>query len=127
MGFLSGLFGKKKVAETRPLSQPAHLQVGDMITLDDSFALPADLRGQQLRVEAVNTYEYERRQQTEWVLKGHGNSSIFLSVDEDDESHLCFSTKINRNQVETLFDMDQFGVQRFPIDIGIVRDLHINE
>lgn len=108
MGFLKGLFSKKAPAP-RQLSHPNHLQLGDMITLDDSFALPEQLRGQQLRVEAVNTYEFERRQSTEWVLKGHGSETLFLSLDEDDETHLCFALKITRSQVEQIVDLDQFS------------------
>lgn len=108
MGFLKGLFGKK-TPPPRQLSHPNHLQQGDMISLDDSFALPAQLRGQQLRVEAVNTYEFERKQMTEWVLKGHSNDSLYLSLDEDDETYLGFSLKINRAQVEQLFDLDAFS------------------
>ena len=108
MGFLKGLFGKKE-APKRQLDHPSHLMTGDMISLDDSFALPPQLRGQQLRVESVNTYEYERSQKAEWVLKGHGQDTIFLSLDEDDETYLAFSIKVNRGQVEQIFDLDQFG------------------
>ncbi|GIU42511.1 hypothetical protein TUM4438_09260 [Shewanella sairae] len=108
MGFLSSLFGKKEEPK-RQLDHPSKLNKGDMISLDDSFALPPQLRGQQLRVEAVNTYEYERKQQTEWVLKGHGSDTIFLSLDEDDETYLGLSIKVNRGLVEALFDLDQFS------------------
>ncbi|MCL1137581.1 DUF4178 domain-containing protein [Shewanella pneumatophori] len=108
MGFLSSLFGKKEEPK-RQLDHPTKLNKGDMISLDDSFALPPQLRGQQLRVEAVNTYEYQRKQQTEWVLKGHGNDTIFLSLDEDDETYLGLSIKLNRGLVEALFDLDQFS------------------
>ncbi|MBW8183165.1 DUF4178 domain-containing protein [Shewanella nanhaiensis] len=108
MGFLKGLFGKKE-APARQLTHPSQLMKGDMISLDDSFALPAQLRGQQLRVESVNTYEFERSQKAEWVLKGHGQETIFLSLDEDDETYLAFSIKVNRSQVEQIFDLDQFS------------------
>ncbi|MCE9677664.1 DUF4178 domain-containing protein [Shewanella sp. AS1] len=108
MGFLSGLFGKK-APPPRELNHPNQLQTGDMVTLDDSFALPPQLRGQQLRVEAVNTYEFERKQLTEWVLKGHGSDTLYLSLDEDDDTALVFSLKINRAQVEQVFDLDAFS------------------
>ncbi|WP_299795306.1 hypothetical protein [uncultured Shewanella sp.] len=109
MGFLKGLFGKKE-APKRQLNHPSHLMQGDMLSLDDSFALPPQLRGQQLRVESVNTYEYERSQKSEWVLKGHGNDTIFLSLDEDDETYLAFSIKVNRGQVEQIFDLEEFSL-----------------
>ncbi len=108
MGFLDGLFGKKEQARAK-LDHPNKLQKGDMISLDDSFALPSQLRGQQLRVEAIHTYEYENSQSTEWMLKGHHGDTVFLSLDEDDETYLAFSIKINRSQVEQVFDLDQFS------------------
>lgn len=108
MGFLSGLFGKKE-APKRQLDHPNKLNKGDMISLDDSFALPMQLRGQQLRVETVNTYEYKRKQFAEWVLKGHSNEAVFLSLDEDDETYLSLSIKVTRDQVEELFDLDEFA------------------
>jgi len=109
MGFLKGLFSKKEEAPKRELNHPSHLQIGDMISIDDSFALPPQLRGQQLRVESINTYEYQRSQQTEWVLKGHSSDTIYLSLEEGDETHLAFSIKINRTIVEQMFSLDQFG------------------
>ncbi|QDF74199.1 MULTISPECIES: DUF4178 domain-containing protein [Shewanella] len=108
MGFLKGLFGKKE-APKRQLDHPNHLQKGDIISLDDSFALPEQLRGQQLRVEGVNTYEYQRKQICEWVLKGHGSDTLCLSLDEDDETYLAFSIKLPRSQVEQIFDLDAFS------------------
>ncbi|MBC8797048.1 hypothetical protein [Shewanella algae] len=108
MGFFGSLFGKKETP-VRQLKHPTELQKGDMISLDDSFALPAHLRGQQLRVEAVNTYEYQRSQSTEWVLKGHSGEAIYLGLDEDDETWLVFSLKISRAQVDALFDLDDFS------------------
>ncbi|MGL4938720.1 DUF4178 domain-containing protein [Shewanella sp.] len=108
MGFFNRFFGKK-VQALRELNHPSQLKLSDMITLDNSFALPVQLRGQQFKVEAINTYEFERRQQTEWVLKGHSHTSIFLSLAEDDETYLAFSLKIPRAQVEQLFDLEQFS------------------
>ncbi|MCE9686996.1 hypothetical protein LZP73_12415 [Shewanella sp. AS16] len=108
MGFFRGLFGKQE-APKRRLAHPSELLEGDMIALDDSFALPGQLRGQQLRVEAVHTYEYETTQETEWLLKGHSGDSIYLSLEQDDETRLAFSIKINRSTVEQLFDLDAFS------------------
>lgn len=109
MGFLSGLFGKKE-APKRQLDHPTQLLEGDMISLDDSFALPSQLRGQQLRVEAVHTYEYEGSQSSEFLLRGHSGEAIFLSYVQDDDSYLSFSIKINSDQVEQVFDLDQFAL-----------------
>lgn len=108
MGFLSGLFGKKE-APKRVLDHPTKLLKGDMISLDDSFALPGQLRGQQLRVEAIHTYEYEGSQSSEFLLRGNSGEAIFLSYVEDDDSYLSFSIKINRDRVEQLFDLEEFA------------------
>jgi len=110
MGFLKSLFGKSddKVA-VRVLERPSQLIAGDIIKLDDSFALPAQLRGQQLEVTQVNTYEYERGNEIEWVLQGTNSELIFMSIDDDDKKELVFSRKINRETVGQLFALDQFG------------------
>ena len=55
-----------------------------MLQLIDSFALPPELKGQTLRVVAVNTYQYEYSSETELVLKGASSTPIFLHVEEED-------------------------------------------
>ncbi|QSX30765.1 hypothetical protein JYB88_03635 [Shewanella cyperi] len=109
MGFLKGLFGTKAEPPKRQLNHPRQLQVGDMITLDTDFGLPAQLRGQQFRVEAVNTYEYSRSQHPEWVLKGYSGDTVFLGLEEDDECSLVFSITITRPEVDSLFGLDAFS------------------
>ena len=102
-------FGRKDDKPARQLTHPQQLQVGDIIQLDDSFALPAQLRGQQLEVTQVNTYEYEHHRQPEWVLRGTGKELLFLALEKDDEEQLVFSIKIKRDQVDRLFDLDNFA------------------
>ncbi len=108
MGFFNSLFSKPETP-TRELTRPDDLVTGDMITLDDSFALPPQLKGKQLKVEAVNTYEYEHSRTTEWQLKGTGNQAVFLTLDKDDEVYLAFSIKLTRDKVEQLFNIEQFS------------------
>lgn len=127
MGFLDKLFGKSgkdKVPE-RQLDHPTKLIVGDIITLDDSFALPAQLKGQSLEVTQVNTYEYEYRKNCEWVLRGNDDELIFLSYEKDDEESLVFSIKITREQVEQMFDLEQFS-QLFEQSTDAVLELKHN-
>ncbi|MBR9727734.1 hypothetical protein ACFOD0_05385 [Shewanella intestini] len=109
MGFLSGLFGKK-AAPARKLSHPNDLLKGDMLTLDDSFALPSQLRKQQLRVEGIHTYEYERNKQAELLLRGNSDRAIFMSYIEEDDPYLSISIKITRADVEDMFEMDEFAL-----------------
>jgi len=110
MGFLKSLFSKQAKKEARPaLNHPSLLMAGDIIKLDDSFALPAQLRGQSLEVKQVNTYEYEQGNEFEWVLQGNDNELLFMNIDDDDTQSLVFSRKINRETVGELFDLGQFS------------------
>lgn len=108
MSFFNKVFNKAK-PEQRKLTQVNQLLVGDIIVLTDSFALPEALRGQEFQVSAINTYEYEHHNQLEWVLKGNNNLELFLSLEVDDTTELKFSVKIEREDVESLFDLDSFS------------------
>jgi len=111
MGFFSKLFGKsgQDGPTERQLDHPNKLLVGDIICLDDSFALPSHLKGQSLEVIEVNCYEFEHDTSCEWVLRGKDDQLIFMSYEKDDEERLVFSIKITRELVEQLFDLDQFS------------------
>jgi len=108
MSFFKKVFNKNK-PEQRKLTQVNQLLVGDIIVLTDSFALPEILRGQQLQVTAVNSYEYEQSTQSEWTLQGNNELLLFLSLDVDDSTELKFGLKIEHEDVETLFDLDSFS------------------
>lgn len=109
MSLFSKWFGRKEEKTERQLTHPGQLQIGDIIALDDSFALPPQLRGQSLEVKQVNTYEFEHRRKPEWVLQGDSDALIFLGIEQDDEARLAFSVKITRDQVAQLFDLDNFA------------------
>lgn len=107
MSFLKRIFSKEK--PQRAVTSISDLRVNDMIVLTDSFALPENLRNQQFQVSAINTYEYEHQNQLEWVLIGPSNIELFLTLEIDDVSELKISLKIEHEDVETLFDLDQFS------------------
>ncbi|GAA5130180.1 hypothetical protein [Thalassotalea piscium] len=107
MSFLKNIF--KKEQPQRKISQANDLMVNDIIALTDSFALPESLRSAQFQVTAVNTYEFENKTQTEWVLSGNNNIELYLSLDVDDKTYLKFSVKIDHQDVETLFNLDDFA------------------
>ncbi|GLS83201.1 hypothetical protein [Paraferrimonas haliotis] len=109
MSFFKKLFGGKDEPAPRQLNHPSALNQGDMIVLDDSFALPPQLRGQQLKVEAVHCYEYKHQRSPEWLLRGSGTHLIFLGVENDDQEYLTLSIKLTRAEVESLFDMEAFA------------------
>lgn len=108
MSFFKNVFSKSKQAP-RKLSDVSQLLVGDIIVLTDSFALPESLRNQQLQVASVNTYEFEQNNQIEWTLQGANNRLLFLSLEVDDSTELKFSIKLEREDVETLFNLDDFS------------------
>ncbi|MBL4607942.1 MAG: hypothetical protein JKY01_08965 [Pseudomonadales bacterium] len=107
------LFNKlrgKSASKQSKLEHPRQLSVGDLMQLDDSFALPALLRGAMLEVLEVNTSQFEFNHEPEWILKGESEQSVFFSISEEDgESYAAFSIKIERADVDALFDMDQFS------------------
>lgn len=108
MSFFKKIFNKDQDTQ-RQLTSVEQLQVNDIIELSDSFALPENLRAQQYQVTAVNCYEFEHKVQTEWVLKNNLNQLIYLTLDVDDETYLKFALKIEHEDVETLFDLDDFA------------------
>lgn len=108
MSFLKNIF-KKEAEVERKLTHANQLKKNDIIVLSDSFGLPETLRGQEFQVSAINCYEYENKTETEWVLEGTNNTQIYLTLDIDDETYLKFSLKIERNDVETLFNLDDFA------------------
>jgi len=100
----------KEEEKVRSLEHPRDLQVGDMLQMLDSFALPSELKDQMLTVVAINSYQYEEGDDYEFVLKGSSKASIFLTLgDEDGESSANFSIKIQRQDVEALFGLEQFA------------------
>ncbi len=107
MSFLKNIFSKEK--PQRAVTSVSDLRVKDMIVLTDSFALPENLRNQQFQVTAINTYEFEHQNQLEWVLSGPSNIELFLTLEVDDISELKISLKIEHEDVESLFDLDQFA------------------
>jgi len=110
MSFFKKAFNKvTNKKEQRKLTQIDQLLVSDIIVLTDSFALPESLRGQQFQVTAVNSYEYQHNTQTEWVLQSNNDLLLFLTLETDDITELKFALKIDRNEVENLFDLDNFA------------------
>ncbi len=117
------LFGKKEES-IRQLSDPKDLKVGDMLELVDSFGLPKELRGKTFQVMEINTYEYQHEKVTEFLLEGPEQLPVHMSVEnEDGEKWINFTMKLDREEVEELFDMDAFGavfdegVSRMPVEV----------
>ena len=107
MSFLKRIFNKPK--QERKLNNVKELTLGDIIVMSDSFGLPEKLRAQEFQVSAVNSYEFEHKTQVEWMLQGSNDVELYLTLDVDDKTYLKFSLKIQHQDVETLFDLDQFA------------------
>ena len=107
MSFIKKLFGNEP--KQRSVTQVKDLQLNDMIAMSDSFGLPSLLRDQQFQVTAINSYEFEHRTQTEWVLTGQSDIELYLSLEVDDKTYLKFSLKIAHEDVESVFDLEQFS------------------
>lgn len=107
MSFFKRIFNKEQ--PHRQVNKVNELLVGDIIALTDSFALPENIRQQQFQVSAINSYEYEHKVETEWVLTGNNDTELYLGLDVDDKTYLKFSLKIQHQDVESLFDLDEFS------------------
>ena len=107
MSFFKKIF--KKDEPQRKLTSVHDLKKDDIIVLTDSFALPENLRNQQFQVTAVNTYEFEHSNQLEWALTSTTDIEIFLSLEVDDKTYLKFALKIEHQDVESLFNLDEFS------------------
>ena len=101
---------KRKAAPERKLTHANQLQVGDMLQLIDSFALPAQVKDQTFHVIAICSYQYQHQMSYEYELRSDSGHNIFMSLEnENGEEWVNFSRKLSRNQVAELFDLDQFA------------------
>lgn len=107
MSFFKSIF--KKPTHERKLNDVKELTLGDILVMSDSFGLPSALRAQEFQVSAVNSYEFEHKTQVEWVLQGNNSIELYLTLDIDDKTYLKFSLKILHQDVESLFDLEQFS------------------
>lgn len=103
-------FFKSKPAPERELNHPSELKKGDMLTIIDSFAYPAWLKGQTLRVTGVQTYQYQHSADYELVLESDSGQVVFLQIEQEDgEQWANFSIKIQRDDVDAIFTLDEFA------------------
>lgn len=108
MRFFKSLFAKKQ-PETRTLSRAQDLQLNDIFTFSDSFALPQAMRKQQLQVIEINTLEFKHQHYAQITGEGSGQQLVYLSFPENPKKLLKFSLLLTRNEVQSLFDLDAFS------------------
>ncbi len=106
MGIFDRWFGS--ASGPRRLEGPADLQVGDIVRF--KLYAPGFLAGARLEVEAVNGYRYDDETETEFVLRGEGPRTVFLSVEASDEGdRLWVSVRLAQAEIEALFDVDDLA------------------
>jgi len=104
-------FNKKKETPVRSLTKPVELAQGDILVLKERQSLPKVLRGQELEVTGIATHQYSYGLEKEVTLRSIGNETYYMSIDDNDgDPVLCFSIKIERAQVEAIFDLEQFAI-----------------
>ena len=109
MSFFKSLFTKKQAPSSRSLTHPNELQLNDIFTFGDSFSLPNVIRKQQLQVTAINTIEFKHHSFAQIVGQGSGSQLIYLSFPNDAQQRIKISLLLTRENVEALFDMDDFS------------------
>jgi len=109
MRFFKSLFAKKQPLTPRTLTTPDELQVNDIFTFSDSFALPQAMRKQQLQVIAVDTLEFKHAHYAQLVGQGSAAQLVYISFPENPKKLIKFSLLLTRNEVQALFDLDDFA------------------
>lgn len=109
MSFFKSLFAKKQAVTTRTLSHPGELQIGDIFTFGDSFALPQAMRKQQLQVTEVNTVEFKHEHYAQVVGQGSGAQLVYISFPKNPQRFVKYSLLLTRQEVENLFDLTDFS------------------
>lgn len=110
MGFFKGLF-KKSAPEkpVRSLDHASKLILGDILEFSDSFTLPNDIRKQKFEIIAIETFEFEHQHYPRFKLQGNLDGYLWLSLPGDNNNSFHISLEINRDEVEQLFDLDEFA------------------
>lgn len=109
MSFLKSLFAKKKPLSTRTLTKPHELQVNDILTFGDSFALPPAIRKQQLEVIKCDTIEFKHQHFAQLIAQGSGEQLVYVSFPDNPQKLIKISLLLTRADVEELFDLDTFS------------------
>ncbi|PKG40718.1 hypothetical protein [Psychromonas sp. Urea-02u-13] len=109
MSFFKSLFAKKQALPTRSLDHASQLQLRDLFTFSDSFALPQAMRKMQLQVNEINTLEFKHEHYAQVIGQGAGSQLVYLSFPSNPQQLVKLSLLLTRDDVETLFDMDDFS------------------
>jgi hypothetical protein len=109
MSFFKSLFAKKQALPTRSLNHPGELQVGDIFSFSDSFALPKAMRKQQLEVSEINTVEFKHEHYAQVVARGISAQPVYISFPKNPQKCIKYSLLLTREDVGNLFDLEAFS------------------
>ena len=109
MSFFKSLFAKKQPLPTRTLNHPSELQVGDIFSFGDSFALPQAMRKQQLEVSEINTVELKHEHYAQVIGRGKNPQPVYISFPKNPQKFVKFSLLLTRQDVGKLFDLEDFS------------------
>ncbi len=109
---LKAMFSSADKKELRSLDSLSELQVNDYIKLNDSFALPEELRGKTFQVASIDSYYYGQSLSTEWALKGDTKKKLYMSLsDKGDEDKIVLSYQLKNKEVEAVFGWNEIKQQ----------------
>ena len=108
MNFFKNLFTSNKPID-RTLEDISQLQSKDIIRFSDSFALPSQLRNHEFQISSINSHEFETNTITEWALLGTTDQPLYLTKMSASQPYFKISMRIDDEDIETLFDLDEFS------------------
>ena len=109
MSFFKSLFAKKQPLPTRSLNHPSELQVGDIFSFGDSFALPQAMRKKQLEVSEINTVAFKHEHYAQVVGRGANPQPVYISFPKNAQKFVKYSLLLTRQDVGDLFDLEDFS------------------
>jgi len=102
----------KEEKELRSLNSLSELQINDYIQLNDSYALPEELRGKTFQISSIDSYYYGDNLSIEWVLSGDTKKKLYLSLNDfGDEDRIVLSYQLKKKEVDEVFGWDNVKQQ----------------
>lgn len=109
MSFFKSLFAKKQPLPRRSLNHPGELQVDDLFSFGDSFALPQAMRKKQFEVSDINTIEFKNQYYAQIVGRGISPQPVYISFPKNPQKWVKYSLLLTRRDVGDLFDLEDFS------------------
>lgn len=102
-------FFKSKTPPPRELKHPKQLLSGDLLSFKPRSVLPPEFQGQTVTIKNVQSYQYSDGLAPEFEAQLPAGETFTFMLEEEGDEYLTLSKEISREEVEQLFDMDQFA------------------